>query len=461
MFRKITEFFIPADKLESGDELRSHRIFVAVLLISALSNFLGISLAWDIGASLNGYLLLVNGSINLLILFAFRSGLSKILAASVFLTQFAISFPLQAWLQGGLVSPAAAAFFLLPAVAMLILGKRAALFWMLVSAFLSLGLFVAQVSLGAPTPQYELDHIEKFYFSSILGTNITIFIILLVYELGKSRALQNIQEKNEALINTQEQLIQQEKLASLGQLTAGIAHEIKNPLNFILNFADVNQELVDELKENLEKGELDESKELLKDIQLNLKKIHDHGARADNIVKSMLKHSRESTGKKEPTDFNELIRDYVNLSFHGMRAGKDPINVTIALDLDSKIGEVMINSEDFSRVVLNLCNNSFDALRQKIQENGPDFQPKLTIRTIHLGNKLKFMVQDNGPGIPKEMMDKILQPFFTTKKGTEGTGLGLSISHDIIKSHGGSLHLSSEPSRGTIFTIELPYLHHV
>lgn len=460
MFKKITEFFIPSRKLETGDELRSERIFVAVLLISSISNFLGIGLALDIGSTQNGYLLLINGIIGLLILFAYRSGLSKSISSAIFLTQFAISFPLQAWLQGGLASPAAAALFLLPAVAMLISGKRAAIFWMLVSAFLSLGLYLAQLSWGAPAPQYDLEHMEKFYFSSLLSTNITIFIILLVYELGKSRAFKNIQEKNEALVNTQEQLIQQEKLASLGQLTAGIAHEIKNPLNFILNFSEVNSELVDELKENLEKGQLKDSLELLQDIQLNLKKIHNHGARADSIVKSMLKHSRENTGKKELTDFNELIKEYVNLSFHGMRAGKDPINVSIDLDLDPKIQKILINSEDFSRVILNLCNNAFDAMRQRLHENPDEFHAKLKIKTLILKNTLNFEVEDNGPGIPKPNLDKILQPFFTTKKGTEGTGLGLSISHDIIKSHGGKITVSSKLGQGTIFKIEIPNSTH-
>lgn len=460
MFRKITAFFIPAHKLETGDELRSERIFVAVLLISALSNFLGINLALDIDADLNGYLLLINGLVNLLILLAFRAGLSKPISAILFLSQFAISFPIQAWLQGGLVSPAAAAFFLLPAIAMLILGKRAALFWMVISALLSLGLFLLESTQGTPVPQYNVEKKELFYFSSILGTNITIFIILLVYELGKSRAFKNIQEKNEALMNTQEQLIQQEKLASLGQLTAGIAHEIKNPLNFILNFSEVNSELVEELQENLHSGRTEDNVALLKDIQVNLKKIHDHGSRADSIVKSMLKHSREGGGKMELTDFNALVKEYVNLSFHGMRAGKDPINVSIDLDLDPNINTLLINAEDFSRVILNLCNNAFDAMRQKLKENPKNFQAKLKIRTLNTKNRLNFEVEDNGPGIPKPILDKILQPFFTTKKGTEGTGLGLSISHDIIKSHGGKLTVSSILDQGTIFKIELPARAH-
>ncbi|WP_297335872.1 ATP-binding protein [Algoriphagus sp.] len=460
MFRKITAFFIPAPKLETGDELRSERIFVAVLLISALSNFLGINLALDIDADLNGYLLLINGLVNLLILLAYRAGLSKPISAILFLSQFAISFPIQAWLQGGLVSPAAAAFFLLPAIAMLILGKRAALFWMVISALLSLGLFLLESTQGTPVPQYNVEKKELFYFSSILGTNITIFIILLVYELGKSRAFKNIQEKNEALMNTQEQLIQQEKLASLGQLTAGIAHEIKNPLNFILNFSEVNSELVEELQENLHSGRTEDNVALLKDIQVNLKKIHDHGSRADSIVKSMLKHSREGGGKMELTDFNALIKEYVNLSFHGMRAGKDPINVSIDLDLDPNINTLLINAEDFSRVILNLCNNAFDAMRQKLKENPKNFQAKLKIRTLNTKNRLNFEVEDNGPGIPKPILDKILQPFFTTKKGTEGTGLGLSISHDIIKSHGGKLTVSSILDQRTIFKIELPARAH-
>jgi len=299
---------------------------------------------------------------------------------------------------------------------------------------------------------------------------------------------------------TQDQLVQQEKLASLGQLTAGIAHEIKNPLNFVNNFSEVSIELVQEAREEVlsekakgrsEKGkslrQLTEGKdgeagqgddtesgndsnlslilEILDDIEANLRKIHEHGSRADSIVKSMLQHSRGGDGKMEPTPLNPIIKEYVNLAFHGMRAGKDPIDVDIDLQLDEKVGEVPLIAEDFSRVILNLCNNAFDAMREKTLTPSPlslgrgvggegEYSPKLTVRTHQTDNSISIEIEDNGPGIPDDIKDKIMQPFFTTKKGTQGTGLGLSITNDIIKAHGGSLEIESGYS-GSIFKIIL------
>jgi signal transduction histidine kinase len=272
------------------------------------------------------------------------------------------------------------------------------------------------------------------------------------------------------LKTTQSQLVQQEKLASLGQLTAGIAHEIKNPLNFVNNFSEVSMELMGEIKEERAKSQetRDEAlmDEILEDIQSNIEKIHEHGSRANSIVTSMLQHSRGGSGKMEPTDLNALIKEYVNLSFHGMRAGKNPIEVDIQLDLDPGITDVPLIKEDFTRVVINLCNNAFDAMRGKTYEvpdtkyeteegNNVDYLPKLTVITSLEKGQVRIAIQDNGPGIPEEIKDKILQPFFTTKKGTEGTGLGLSITHDIIKAHGGSLSIESDPN-GSIFTITIP-----
>ncbi|WP_373395737.1 ATP-binding protein [Algoriphagus halophilus] len=259
----------------------------------------------------------------------------------------------------------------------------------------------------------------------------------------------------------QEQLIQQEKLASLGQLTAGIAHEIKNPLNFVNNFSDLSRELIEEVFEELENLEDSDSKEeiiaILNDVKSNLLKVHEHSTRADSIVKSMLQHSRASDGKREDKAFNALVREFVNLSFHGMRAGKAPINVDIEFKLDPEVGEVSLISEDFSRVILNLCNNGFDAMREKLKMVGAkDYLPKLTVTTGLLKDKIHFSISDNGPGIPKEIKDKILQPFFTTKKGTEGTGLGLSITHDIIKAHGGELQVETNEQVGSEFIIHLP-----
>jgi signal transduction histidine kinase len=265
------------------------------------------------------------------------------------------------------------------------------------------------------------------------------------------------------LQSTQEQLIQQEKLASLGQLTAGIAHEIKNPLNFVNNFADLSVELVEETKEELagisdqlsseDKEKVAEALEILADIEANLIKIHEHGLRADNTVKSMLQHSRSSSGTMEPTDLNALVKEYVNLSFHGMRAGKDPINVDIEIDLDESIKSVPLIVEDFSRVIINLCNNAFDAMRTKLADI--NYMPKLTVSTKATKKLVVMTVEDNGSGIPEQSIDKILQPFFTTKKGTEGTGLGLSITNDIIKAHRGNLEIETVENEFTRFKISL------
>jgi signal transduction histidine kinase len=273
------------------------------------------------------------------------------------------------------------------------------------------------------------------------------------------------------LKSTQSQLIQQEKLASLGQLTAGIAHEIKNPLNFVNNFSEVSLELIEEaIEERNKSAETRDDQvvdEILSDIKSNIEKVYQHGTRANGIVTSMLQHSRGGSGKKEPTDLNALIKEYVNLSYHGMRARKNPIDVEIMLELDAGIQQVTLNKEDFSRVLINLCNNAFDAcaelsrntLQQKstLGEIGNAYHPKLAVRTKTVKDHILIEIEDNGPGIPEEIKDKILQPFFTTKKGTEGTGLGLSITHDIIKAHGGSISIASD-GKGSTFTIILPNL---
>ncbi|MCA1801269.1 MAG: hypothetical protein LC662_02290 [Rhodothermaceae bacterium] len=295
----------------------------------------------------------------------------------------------------------------------------------------------------------------------------------------------------------QDQLVQQEKLASLGQLTAGIAHEIKNPLNFVNNFSELSIELLEEAKEELValeqllnsdgdknaagSGDHDDGKireictligELLGDIDINIRKIHEHGSRADGIVKSMLMHSRGSNGNVQPTDLNNLVREYTNLSFHGMRAGKDPIDVEIELDLLEEMGEVPLIAEDFTRVILNLITNAFDAMKQKSATipgqpavdtepqpvNGMPavYKPRLTVRTRKSSGRIIIEIEDNGPGIPHDIRDKIMQPFFTTKKGTQGTGLGLSITNDIVMAHGGTIFVESDLAKGSVFRVSIP-----
>jgi len=292
-------------------------------------------------------------------------------------------------------------------------------------------------------------------------------------ERAREKELKQAKEIEKAYENlkaAQEQLVQQEKLASLGQLTAGIAHEIKNPLNFVNNFSDLSIELVEEARVELsavsgqlsakDAKQVEETHKILNDIEANLKKIHEHGSRADSIVKSMLQHSRGGTGKLEPTDLNGLVKEYVNLSFHGMRAGKNPINVDMEFELDESIGKVPLIEEDFSRVIVNLCNNGFDAIAEKLSavsdQPSASYMPKLTVRTKSDRKNITLEIEDNGPGIPDEMMDKILQPFFTTKKGTAGTGLGLSITNDIIKAHGGQLNIKTDGENGSVFVVTLP-----
>jgi len=308
---------------------------------------------------------------------------------------------------------------------------------------------------------FKLDRTEKVKRTTAILLEETI------EELEQKRKA--VEEALTELKATQAQLVQQEKLASLGQLTAGIAHEIKNPLNFVNNFSEVSLEMIDEALEELAKTSQDDHTEetiaILTDIKGNLAKIHEHGSRADSIVKSMLMHSRGGDGKPEPTPLNPIIKEYVNLAFHGMRASKEPINVDIELQLDESVGEVPLVAEDFSRVILNLVNNAFDAMRSKLtgdgrQETGERYYPKLTLRTKSENGKVQIEIEDNGPGIPDDIKDKILQPFFTTKKGTQGTGLGLSITNDIIKSHGGTLEIEST-SNGAKMIISLNESSHI
>jgi signal transduction histidine kinase len=258
------------------------------------------------------------------------------------------------------------------------------------------------------------------------------------------------------LKETQKQLVQSEKMASLGELTAGIAHEIQNPLNFVNNFSDVNRELLAEMKEEIDKGNYEEVKAIATDIAGNEEKINHHGRRADSIVKGMLQHSRTSTGQKELTDINSLADEYLRLSYHGLRAKDKSFNATMKTDLDEGIGKINVISQDMGRVLLNLFNNAFYAVAQKKKQLLDGYEPTLFVSTKKLDGKVQIRVKDNGNGIPQKALDKIFQPFFTTKPTGEGTGLGLSLAYDIIKVHGGTLEVETKEGGFTEFRITLP-----
>lgn len=279
------------------------------------------------------------------------------------------------------------------------------------------------------------------------------------------RARDKLQNALDDLEAAQNQLVQQEKLASLGQLTAGIAHEIKNPLNFVHNFSELSFELIEEAREETEqikqKLPSDQSDsdlpDLLDDIGANLEKIHQHGERANQIIHSMLQHSRGGSGKAEPVDLNAVVREYVNLAYHGMRAGEQPINVEISYELTEALPEVSINTEDISRVIINLCNNAFDAMYKKLADKkSGSFNPHLRVRTNKDKNDIKLEVVDNGCGMTEDEVRQVFEPFFTTKQGREGTGLGMSISNDIIQAHGGTMEVESEVDHGTCMIVRLP-----
>ncbi|OOQ59516.1 hypothetical protein BC343_04890 [Mucilaginibacter pedocola] len=259
------------------------------------------------------------------------------------------------------------------------------------------------------------------------------------------------------LTSTQQQLIQTEKMASLGELTAGIAHEIQNPLNFVNNFSEVSIEMIAEANEEFEKGDLEEAKAIINDVQQNIEKIHFHGKRADSIVKNMLEHSRASAGKRELTDVNKLADEYLRLAYHGLRAKDKTFNAELETNLADDMPLVPLISQDVGRVLLNLFNNAFYAVQQK-QRTAPDgYKPKVSLSTKQEDGQIMISVNDNGHGIPPAIRDKIMQPFFTTKPTGQGTGLGLSLSYDIIvKSHGGKIFLNPEVTDGTEMIVTLP-----
>ncbi len=302
---------------------------------------------------------------------------------------------------------------------------------------------------------------------------------------NKTHALENAMANLKA---TQAQLIQSEKMASLGELTAGIAHEIQNPLNFVNNFSEVSKELIGEMNEELAVGNMQMAKEIAADIEQNLEKINHHGKRAADIVKGMLQHSRTSSGVKEPTDINALADEYLRLSYHGLRAkdkslsdGQAGFNADYKTDFDPNLPKINIIPQDIGRVLLNLINNAFYAVLQRQKTlavlhvrqktlavlhvrqktlSGLDslepYKPAVTVSTKNLGDRIEISVKDNGPGIPPEIKDKIFQPFFTTKPTGQGTGLGLSLAYDIVKAHGGELKVETKEGEGTEFIIQLP-----
>jgi signal transduction histidine kinase len=286
-------------------------------------------------------------------------------------------------------------------------------------------------------------------------------IVLEEKVVKRTQELKEEKEKVESTLtelkSTQSQLIQKEKMASLGELTAGIAHEIQNPLNFVNNFSEVNSELIDEMQQEIKAGNSDEAIAISNNLKDNQEKIKIHGKRADAIVKGMLQHSRHGQGVKQPSDINKLADEYLRLAFQGLRARDKSFNTTIQTDFDETIGNINIIPQEIGRVILNLVNNAFYAVGEKKKQQPIGYEPIVSITTRSVNGKVEIAVKDNGNGIPTKVVDKIFQPFFTTKPTGQGTGLGLSLAYDIItKGHGGEIIVNTKENEGTEFVIEFP-----
>ena len=299
----------------------------------------------------------------------------------------------------------------------------------------------------------------RLRMNALLGSSFTLLVVAFVLYISRrqsKKAKKDIEVAYIQLKATQSQLIQSEKMASLGELTAGIAHEIQNPLNFVNNFSELNSELVSELESAAETGNITEIKNLVKDIKENEGKINHHGKRADSIVKGMLQHSRASSGQKELTDINVLCDEYLRLAYHGFRAKDKSFLTRIETDFEPSLPKLNVVPQDIGRAVLNLINNAFYAVGEKQRMNLNGYEPTVSVSTKRLSNKVEISIKDNGTGIPEGLKEKIFQPFFTTKPTGQGTGLGLSLSYDIVKAHGGELTVETSTGDGSAFNLYLP-----
>src|SRR4029079_797596 len=320
-----------------------------------------------------------------------------------------------------------------------------------------IGVMCMTKSVPQPFAEKQIEIISTFADQAVIAIeNARLFNEVQARTAELTKSLENLR-------TAQDRLVQTEKIASLGQLTAGIAHEIKNPLNFVNNFSALSTELIDEIKEALEIVKLDEKTgtqltELMDMLQSNLEKVVQHGKRADSIVKNMLLHSRHGSGEHRPADINAIVEEGLNLAYHGARAEKQGFNITLKKSFDPSAGEADVFPQEITRVLLNLISNGFyAATKRKAQAGNAGYEPTLLASTKNLGDRVEIRIRDNGNGIPPDVKDRIFNPFFTTKPAGEGTGLGLSISHDIIvKQHGGSIEVVTEPGEFTEFRNILP-----
>ena len=469
MDKLLYKFFIRRPYFEHPEALRQAKINVLFYLINAIMLFLYSYMGFYLGFPPFSYVTIGYGLISVSLVFLFKWGVSISICATIFAFFGACYSSFLTYYSGGIDSASILSLALVPLFYLFLSNnEKRTLFWMILMVLITFGFYFYEKEIEVLRIAIDKTKVFEYYVTSIVGEFISIFILIVIFHNLKNRAVDSLVKINEDLKKTQAQLIQSEKLASLGELTAGIAHEIQNPLNFVNNFSEVNKELLAEMNEEIEKGNFSEVKVLAKDVIDNEEKIIYHGKRADAIVKGMLQHSRSSSGVKEPTDINALADEYLRLAYHGLRAKDKSFNATMITDFDETIGNVNVIPQDIGRVILNLITNAFYAVSEKQRAESarlPDgqgkpgagvYEPTVIVNTKKLTNKVLITVKDNGNGIPQKILDKIFQPFFTTKPTGQGTGLGLSLSYDIVKAHGGEIKINTKESEGTEFIVQLP-----
>jgi signal transduction histidine kinase len=463
MFSKTILRFLPKIAIGDRDYKRRSKLITLAVIITGIFALFYVGVSWiaEYPMGIKYMLICFFGDVIAFVLLKNKTNIYVV--ANLFALNGTVAILACTYYSGGIESPVFPWLVETPIILLLIAGKKIGYIWVSVSLGIAAVFGILQYSGYVYPKAYNRTNDTFFFLTCNIGLVLIIFSISLIFENFRiaayneiSRQKDEIQATLSELKATQNQLIQSEKMASLGELTAGIAHEIQNPLNFVNNFSEVNIELIEEMKEQLPSGDIQNIMALANDIVENEKKINHHGKRADNIVKGMLQHSRSNIGTKEPTNLNGLTNEYLKLAYHGMRGKDKMFNVTLITDFDTNIGNILIAPQEIGRVIINLINNAFYAVNEKKNADIQLFEPTVTIKTQKMSDKVLITIQDNGVGIPQKIIDKIFQPFFTTKPTGQGTGLGLSLSYDIIKAQGGILYVTSEEGIGSSFFIELP-----
>ncbi len=466
MFQRIVLFFIPEDLRLDVERFRAARFLVSASLLTALFSASYIALSLFVGFMPGVWAMVFNAAAFPVLPFIFRRTRSVRLVVNLYVLVGTIGVGIVVFYSGGFGSPILPWFGILPMAAVLLDGPKSGWPWTAVAILAVAGFAAASMS-GYTFPNAVGEPYRTlFAVGDHLGLVLLIFVIALIFQNERARAFTQVHSKNEeleqALDNlhrTQAQLIHSEKMASLGQLTTGIAHELQNPLNFVNNFSSLSAELVEEVEEEL-RNPVENRTALhaaLEDLRTNLHRIKSHGQRAERIIRSMMAHATERRGERQSVLLNHMLNDFVRLAEHGRQAQDAGLEAQIVRHLDPDAGHVDLLPTEMGRVILNVLDNALLAVRARSAEGGPDYEPTVTISSKRDADRVHIQIRDNGIGIPAAIRDRVFEPFFTTRPAGEGTGLGLSMAYEIVvEGHGGTISVESEEGEGTTMSITLP-----